>query len=375
MATVWLDRVGATTSTTSTISPMALGSALSGYRAFPTANDGDTVHYSIKDGTSWETGYGVLGSSGTTLTRNVVRSSSSDALISLSGSAEVYLDLTSAVASRLQVAMASVIPGGRLTLESGVPISTTDQTAKTTIYYTPYIHNVIPLWDGNAWVPTTFAETSLALGTLTSGRPYDVFAYLSSGSLALELLAWTNDTTRATAVTLQDGRYCKSGDKTRLLLGSFYTRSTTTTEDSEEYRYVSNVYNQEPRRLYKDAGSSSHTYASGTVRQYNGGTGDMSLKMMMATSSVVEVSLAIVISNSASGTGSRVTLGWNDTTSYTDAYTSVDVLDVTNPWRLGGAPLIRRATGRNVVYLNEARANGTGNATFDFGRVVGSVMQ
>ena len=44
----------------------------------------------------------------------------------------------------------------------------------------------------------------LALGTLTSGKPYDVFGYISGGALALELLAWTNDTTRATAVTLQD---------------------------------------------------------------------------------------------------------------------------------------------------------------------------
>lgn len=167
----------------------------------------------------------------------------------------------------------SYTPGGRLTLESGVPVSTTDQTAKTTIYYTPYIHNIINLWDGANWAPTEFTETSLALGTITSGKPYDVFGYVSAGALVLELLAWTNDTTRATAVTLQDGRYCKSGDKTRLLLGTFYTASTTTTTDSENYRYLDNVYNRVSKQTSMIlSGAASNTYSSTTVRAWNADT-------------------------------------------------------------------------------------------------------
>jgi hypothetical protein len=53
--------------------------------------DGDTVDYSIVDpvnGAS-ESGTGVLGSSQTTLTRNVLQSTNSNALLSLSGSAFV----------------------------------------------------------------------------------------------------------------------------------------------------------------------------------------------------------------------------------------------------------------------------------------------
>lgn len=57
---------------------------------------------------------------------------------------------------------------GRLTLETGVPISATDQTAKTTVYFTPYKGNQINLWDGSAWTLYTFTETSLALGTITA---------------------------------------------------------------------------------------------------------------------------------------------------------------------------------------------------------------
>lgn len=173
-------------------------------------------------------------------------------------------------------------PGGRLTLESGVPVSTTDQTAKTTIYYTPYIHNIINLWDGANWAPTEFTETSLALGTITSGKPYDVFGYVSAGALVLELLAWTNDTTRATAVTLQDGRYCKSGDKTRLLLGTFYTTSTTTTEDSAGgtvtqtggKRFLWNSYNQVRRHMAVIDTTNSWTYDTATWRQANNAGGN-----------------------------------------------------------------------------------------------------
>lgn len=165
-----------------------------------------------------------------------------------------------------------VAPGGRLTLTTGVPITTADVTGASTIYYTPFVHDQITLWDGAIWRTVEFAETSLALSGLTSGKPYDVFAYLDSGSLALETLIWTDDTTRATAVTLQDGRYCKSGDKTRLLLGSFYSTGATTTEDSEANRYLSNLYNVTSKNLSHVTNDAGHTYNSSTHRPYNNST-------------------------------------------------------------------------------------------------------
>jgi hypothetical protein len=170
---------------------------------------------------------------------------------------------------------------GRLTLESGVPLSGDDVTGASTIYWTPLNGNTLGLWNGSAWVQTAFTETSLALGTKTSGKNYDVFGYLSSGSLALEDLAWTNDSTRATAITLQDGRYCKSGDKTRLYLGTYRTTSTTTTEDSGRNtspsvggkRFLYNHYNQADRWIgvHED---SSWNYSTATWRQAAGNAGN-----------------------------------------------------------------------------------------------------
>lgn len=161
----------------------------------------------------------------------------------------------------------SMIPGGRLTLTSGTPVTTSDVLTSTSVYYTPYLHNLVPLWNGTYWVVVSFTEQTLALGTVTSGRPYDVFAYLSSGALAIESLIWTNDTTRATAVTLQDGRYCKSGDKTRLYLGTFYTISTTQTMDTTGARYLFNMYNRVPRSLFCKDTTDSWNYSTAAYQE------------------------------------------------------------------------------------------------------------
>ena len=160
----------------------------------------------------------------------------------------------------------------RLSLETGVPVSTSDQTAKTTIYCTPYKGNQIALYDGvSAWTTYTSAQFSLALGTLTSGLPYDVFCYNNSGTPTLEFLAWTNGTTRATALTTQDGIYVKSGATTRRYIGTFYTTSTTTTEDSDTHRYIYNYYNRVNRRVYKHP-TTAHTYATAAWRYWNNDT-------------------------------------------------------------------------------------------------------
>ncbi len=171
---------------------------------------------------------------------------------------------------------------GRLTLESGVPVSTTDQTAKTNVYFTPYLGNRIAIYDGTRWKEYSFSELTLALGTLTSGLPYDVFIYDNAGTLTLESLAWSNGTTRATALTTQDGIYVKNGATTRRYLGTFYTTSTTTTEDSQGgtssqtggKRFLWNMYNQVERHLAVIDTTNSWTYATASYRQANAASGN-----------------------------------------------------------------------------------------------------
>ncbi len=140
---------------------------------------------------------------------------------------------------------------GRLTLTSGTPVTTSDVTAAETVYFTPFRGNKIDLYDStNAqWVRVPFSELSLDVPDATQMN--DVFIYLSSGVLTLEAVAWTNDTTRATALTTQNGVLVKSGAVGRRYLGSFYgtTAGNGQTEDSIAKRYVWNYYNRVGRDM------------------------------------------------------------------------------------------------------------------------------
>ena len=97
MAIVLGNRAKMSTSTTGT-GTITLGSALSGYQTFAQAGitNGQTVRYTIEDGTDFEIGSGVFTSSGTTLTRNVTESTNSDNAINLSGSGEVFITASAA---------------------------------------------------------------------------------------------------------------------------------------------------------------------------------------------------------------------------------------------------------------------------------------
>ena len=111
----------------------------------------------------------------------------------------------------------------RLSLTTGVPVTSADVAAATTIYAVPYQGNSISLYNGTSWVNYSSNEFSLALGTLTNLKVYDVFCYANaSGVPTLEFLVWTNTTTRATALVYQNGVLVKSGDATRRWMGSFY---------------------------------------------------------------------------------------------------------------------------------------------------------
>lgn len=156
---------------------------------------------------------------------------------------------------------------GRLTLTSGTAVTTSDVTGATSVYLTPYNGNRLRLYNGSRWRWYSFSELTLALGTLTSGKNYDVFVYDNAGTLTLEAVAWTDDTTRATALTTQDGIYVKNGATGRLYLGTFRTTSTTTTEDSDTKRFLWNQYNRAKRRLLVVDTTDTWTYGTATWRQ------------------------------------------------------------------------------------------------------------
>lgn len=164
---------------------------------------------------------------------------------------------------------------GRLTLTSATPVTTSDVTAATNLYVTPFGGNQVSLYNstlGN-WVLYTFSEITLSLAGKAADTNYDVFVYVSAGNVVAELVAWTNATTRATALTTQNGVDVKSGAVDRLYVGTIRTTATIgQCEDSISKRYVWNRYNAVDRFLEFKSVTASWTYATNTWRQANANT-------------------------------------------------------------------------------------------------------
>jgi len=268
----FFDRVQESSSTTGT-GTYTLAGAVTGFQTFAAVGDGNSCIYCATevDGNgnpsgAWEINIGTYTAAGTTLTRDTLRASSTGSAISwAAGTRRLFL------VSDALMATPDLSAGGRLTTESGVPISTSDRTAQGTIYYTPFVHNRVALWDGSGWRRYTFTERSLAL-TVTSGKNYDVFLYDNAGTLTLELsAAWTTDTARADALTTQDGITCKSGALTRRWLGTIRASGANTIEDSVTKRYVWNQDNAVRCYLYKNF-AANHAYNSATIRGWNAST-------------------------------------------------------------------------------------------------------
>lgn len=351
---------------------LTLGAASSGYQALGAGDNALLFPYVIEDGTAWETGYGTYTHSGTSFARTVRQASSTGSALTVTTAAYLFVDVTAEIARCFDAGAQAAVVGGRLSLTTAVPVTSADVAAAANIYFTPYTTNIITLWDNsNRWVPIPYVDTPLALGTLTAVLPYDVFGYLSAGALATELLAWTSDTARATAITLQDGRYCKSGDKTRLYLGTFRTTSTTTTEDSGGgvstqaggKRFVWNMYNRVRRWLAVIDTTDSWAYKTGTTRQVQAGAGNkVEFVLGLAVDAVVAQSLSSYYENGSVG-AVTAGVGLDTTTAFSGIHTITGFNVGSNSWkgivgRYNGLP----AVGYHYLSWNENGGGVTGTA-------------
>jgi hypothetical protein len=91
MALVIANRVQETTTTTGT-GTVTLAGAVAGFQSFAVVGDANTTYYTITSGNNWEVGIGTYASSGTTLARTTVLSSSAGGTtkITLAGTSTVF---------------------------------------------------------------------------------------------------------------------------------------------------------------------------------------------------------------------------------------------------------------------------------------------
>jgi hypothetical protein len=172
-------------------------------------------------------------------------------------------------------APAIVVNGCRLSLSSSAPVPNSDITSATTVYLLPYKSNIITFDTGSGLVTDSVGTgISASLSGLTAGTVYDVFGYDSAGTPTLTLLAWTNTTTRATALSYDSngGFLVKSGTTAQRYLGSIYITASGQSEDKAGDRALYNYDNRVNRNLLGVIPVSSWTYSIVTFRAADANT-------------------------------------------------------------------------------------------------------
>jgi hypothetical protein len=217
------NRAKMSTATTGT-GTITLGSAVSGFDSFANAGvaNSNQVSYLIEDGSNWEYGTGTYTSSGTTLTRTVIRSSSGTSAISLSGAAQVSLTALSQDLATLDGSQTLT----NKTISSAVSVATTDGTLYPLISAATQTPGAVSAVDFNSipsWVTriiinfsgishTAGDQTLVRLGTGTAGSPnFAATGYVSSGGI------YSGSATSLSSSTT--GFVCRNSNATYLFSG------------------------------------------------------------------------------------------------------------------------------------------------------------
>lgn len=208
--------------------------------------------------------------------------------------------------SLASVAITSTQPQGRLTLTSGTPVLATDAAAQSTVYYTPYIGNTVPIFNGSNFIATVFSELSMVMSgaNFASGAIYDLFvtidagptnrlgigpvwSTLTPGSGARGTGAGTTELQRVNGIWVNKNtmtlRYASGSTISVQPFQATYVGSMQMdATNSQVSCYLSygqsrkwgiwNAYNRVPIIMQGGESTSSWTYNTATWRESNGGT-------------------------------------------------------------------------------------------------------
>ena len=199
---------------------------------------------------------------------------------------------------------ATGLPQGRLTLTTGVPVLAATVAASATVLYTPYIGNMVPIWDGAKFVSTAFTELTNTLANATTNPAaaiaasnYDLFVWSNAGTLTLSRgPLWTSDTGRGTGagtteltrvngiltntVAITNGPGAGLGTYLGTVRtdagGATVSWSTggTAAGGTPGTLHVWNMYNRVISTAAVNDASASWTYTSSTVRAANASNGN-----------------------------------------------------------------------------------------------------
>jgi hypothetical protein len=107
----------------------------------------------------------------------------------------------------------AITPQLRLTLASGTPVMGTSVPGATLVIVTPYVGNLMPIYDGTNMVPTAFSEVQQATTDATkspaavgASQVFDIFCWVDAGTnRCTRGPAWTNSTARGYTLVRVNG--------------------------------------------------------------------------------------------------------------------------------------------------------------------------
>jgi hypothetical protein len=274
---------------------------------------------------------------------------------------------------------------------------TTTQAAQTTIYYAPYIGNYVPIYNGTTVVDYSFTASatdtvgqSLVLGSSWAANTlFDVYETLVTGTPTLCTVAWTNSTTRATALARYAGirtnaatATCQVDNSTTTnmiqyqgtYLGSFYTNGSTGTVDyifggsssggTAASLGVWNAYNRVVTSTNVTDSGTSYTYATATVRQARASAGNQ----VSFISGIALDSITVATQMSVSGTSSTIPeygYGLDATNAFSGEKFYMDLSSGGfTSIQTGSSGIVAPQIGKHTISLNEE--SGSANTiTFD----------
>lgn len=289
-----------------------------------------------------------------------------------------------------------IVPQGYLTPTSNTPRISTDAVAATTIYYTPDVGNMIPIYNGTTWSNTEFAQLTLTLHSSQAANTiYDVCIFNDAGTVRAGFTpAWTTSTAgsgsrgtgagtpqltrvggvnvNAVSMTVNNGATTYSVSANRCTYVGTVLIDGTAGQVTNHVSYgnarkwgIWNAYNRK-RVILKmgDTGGATWNYNS-SLRQSNGNANN---KVDVVTG-LAEEALQINFNQNLSlpsGTSNygRIAIGFNSTaaisgfTSY-QASVSGSNIDGSAEARFIAAPQLGRSTINSLEFVNSGSSNTT----------------
>jgi len=178
MALVLADRVQQVGTANTTVS-FTLGAAVTGYQSFSTIGNNNTTFYGAVDSSgNWEVGLGTYTTSGPTLTRTTVYSSSNaGSAVTFSGSVNVFATYPASRSVNLDANSIANLTNPTVTNYTETPFTANTSTAIT-----------IALTNGTVQILTLTGSPTITMPAAVSGKSFIIMLKTGAGSFTV---TWT----------------------------------------------------------------------------------------------------------------------------------------------------------------------------------------